>query len=71
MSKNEILAEIKHEVLSIPSNQIQQGAWTTEELNNAIVAAYNRAIDDSIGKLNEQAIPFIELGIDAVKKLKI
>lgn len=33
--------------------------------------AYNRALEDAVGKLNEQAIPYIELGIDSVKKLKL
>lgn len=48
MTKTELLADIKGYVLSIPNTQIEQGVWTTEELNRAIVEAYNRGIDDAL-----------------------
>ena len=67
MTKAELLAQIKDYVLRIPNIRNEQGCWTTEELNRAIVEAYNQGIDDSVELLDDNP----EYDIQAVYKLKI
>ena len=67
MTKAELLAQIKDGVLRIPNIRNEQGSWTTEELNRAIVEAYNQGIDDSVELLDDNP----EYDIQAVYKLKI
>ena len=67
MTKAELLVQIKDYVLRIPNIRNEQGSWTTEELNRAIVEAYNRGIDDSVELLDDNP----EYDIQAVYKLKI
>ena len=67
MTKAELLAQIKDGVLRIPNIRNEQGSWTTEELNRAIVEAYNQGIDDSVELLDDNP----EYDVQAVYKLKI
>jgi hypothetical protein len=56
MSKEELIKTVRDEVVRNPKLRVEQGIWTTNEFNYAIVSAYNKAIDDAI-KLKQEDYP--------------